>query len=314
MLIGICGTICSGKSSIASYLETQHAFQRVYITRSDRVPSETAALASATPNSRRAHSSNRSDAPSNTKNGRQDLSGSRLEFSNATQLLEFVTKNWNEHWVTTDIWDISIAEILSQRPFFLLVNVDAPILARWERYRSRNCMKRRVGCVLVSSHTRRIISTGYNGTPRGLRNCNEGGCGRCNGGATAGTGLDSCLCLHAEENALLEAGRERIGRGGGGEGATLYCDTCPCLTCCVKIAQVGGIEEVVFDRAYSVDRESERVLREAGVGLRRFEGNLVGGRGSVVDLGALVTEDQQTLEGALNMLALDKTKVGRNGV
>lgn len=55
----------------------------------------------------------------------------------------------------------------------------------------------------------------YNGTPRGLVNCNEGGCTRCNHGAHE----DACLCLHAEENALLEAGRERI------DGATLYCNT-----------------------------------------------------------------------------------------
>jgi len=81
-----------------------------------------------------------------------------------------------------------------------------------------NCMKRRVGCVLVRE--KRVIATGYNGAPRGLKNCNDGGCARCNGGSTGGIGLDTCLCLHAEENALLEAGRERVGVG-----ATLYCDT-----------------------------------------------------------------------------------------
>ncbi|CAG8735230.1 16377_t:CDS:1, partial [Acaulospora morrowiae] len=51
----------------------------------------------------------------------------------------------------------------------------------------------------------------YNGTPRGLENCNESGCSRCNDAAPCGTNLETCLCLHAEENALLEAGRERIG-------------------------------------------------------------------------------------------------------
>lgn len=40
-----------------------------------------------------------------------------------------------------------------------------------------NCMKRRVGCVLVRE--KRVISTGYNGTPRNIRNCNEGGCACC---------------------------------------------------------------------------------------------------------------------------------------
>lgn len=125
-----------------------------------------------------------------------------------------------------------------------------------------NCMKRRVGCVLV--HNSRIISTGYNGTPRNLTNCNEGGCDRCNSARQGGVALSTCLCLHAEENALLEAGRERIR-----EGAVLYCDTCPCLTCSVKIAQV-GVKEVVFSQSYNMDEASRRVLKEAGVGLRQF--------------------------------------------
>jgi dCMP deaminase len=134
-------------------------------------------------------------------------------------------------------------------------------LASLASHRS-NCMKRRVGCVLV--HNCRIISTGYNGTPRGLVNCNEGGCGRCNVASSGGSSLSTCLCLHAEENALLEAGRERIR-----EGAVLYCDTCPCLTCSVKIAQV-GVKEVVYSQTYNMDDASRRVLHEAGVELRQF--------------------------------------------
>jgi dCMP deaminase len=113
--------------------------------------------------------------------------------------------------------------------------------------RRSNCMKRRVGCVLVRE--KRVISTGYNGTPIGLRNCNEGGCGRCNSVGEGGHGLDTCLCIHAEENALLEAGRERVGGG-----ATLYCDTCPCLTCSIKIVQV-GVMDVVYGQGYSMDAE-----------------------------------------------------------
>jgi dCMP deaminase len=125
-----------------------------------------------------------------------------------------------------------------------------------------NCMKRRVGCVLVRE--KRVISTGYNGTPRGLKNCGEGGCPRCNEGQGSGVGLGTCLCIHAEENALLEAGRERIR-----EGAILYCDTCPCLTCSIKIAQV-GISEVVYSQGYSMDTETASVFNEAGVKLRQF--------------------------------------------
>ncbi|KAI0474391.1 cytidine deaminase-like protein [Xylaria cf. heliscus] len=127
-----------------------------------------------------------------------------------------------------------------------------------------NCMKRAVGCVLVDSK-RRVISTGYNGTPRNLTNCMEGGCPRCNSGdATSGVSLATCLCLHAEENALLEAGRERIR-----DGSVLYCNTCPCLTCSIKIVQV-GITEVVYNQGYSMDGETARIFLSAGVKLRQF--------------------------------------------
>ena len=201
-----------------------------------------------------------------------------IVFERVDLLLDFVTKRWREHWVTTDIWDGATLDLLIQRPFFLLVSVDAPVSLRWKRFTNRsdltgyclvswlewltfycrcrerrvnpppleefvlwndqhlydrdigrayltdraqvrlfnssssleelhvalealnladeqrlrpnwdqyfmqlaalaaqrsNCMKRRVGCVLVRE--RRVISTGYNGTPRHLRNCNEGGC------------------------------------------------------------------------------------------------------------------------------------------
>ncbi|KAL1961160.1 hypothetical protein VTO42DRAFT_3105 [Malbranchea cinnamomea] len=125
-----------------------------------------------------------------------------------------------------------------------------------------NCMKRRVGCVLVKD--KRVMSTGYNGTPRNTKNCNQGGCPRCNLGHGGGSALSTCLCIHAEENALLEAGRERIG-----EGCILYCNTCPCLTCSVKIAQL-GISEVVYSHSYNMDKETAAVLNEAGVKLRQF--------------------------------------------
>ncbi|KAI1118562.1 cytidine deaminase-like protein [Nemania sp. NC0429] len=127
-----------------------------------------------------------------------------------------------------------------------------------------NCMKRAVGCVLVDGK-RRVLSTGYNGTPRNLTNCADGGCPRCNAGdAASGVSLATCLCLHAEENALLEAGRERIR-----DGSVLYCNTCPCLTCSIKIVQV-GIREVVYSQGYSMDGETARVFLSAGVKLRQF--------------------------------------------
>ncbi|KAI0019374.1 cytidine deaminase-like protein [Xylariomycetidae sp. FL0641] len=132
--------------------------------------------------------------------------------------------------------------------------------------RRSNCMKRAVGAVLVDG-TRRVLATGYNGTPQKLANCADGGCARCNAGdARAGVALATCLCLHAEENALLMAGRERVAAR---DGALLYCDTCPCLTCAIKIVQA-GIAEVVYSQGYSMDSDTARVLRSAGVRLRQF--------------------------------------------
>ena len=138
-----------------------------------------------------------------------------------------------------------------------------------------NCMKRRVGCVLTRDN--RIIATGYNGTPRGVKNCNQGGCERCNKGEELGQNLSTCLCMHAEENAMLEAGRERVGTN-----SVLYCNTyvstinnktnvlsCPCLTCSIKIVQV-GVKEVVYNESYKMDTASFGVLKEGGVILRQF--------------------------------------------
>ncbi|KAG9190420.1 dCMP deaminase [Alternaria panax] len=148
---------------------------------------------------------------------------------------------------------------------------EARVRPSWDQYfmqladlaaRRSNCMKRRVGCCVVRE--KRVISTGYNGTPRGMTNCNEGGCPRCNNAAQGGVGLSTCLCLHAEENALLEAGRDRIG-----ENAILYCNTCPCLTCSVKITQV-GISEVVYNQGYLVDDQTAKIFAESGVKLRQF--------------------------------------------
>ncbi|KAG2155559.1 cytidine deaminase-like protein, partial [Suillus clintonianus] len=122
-----------------------------------------------------------------------------------------------------------------------------------------NCMKRRVGAILVREN--RIVSTGYNGTPRGVKNCNDGGCGHCN--RTSATNGTECLCLHAEENALLEAGRDRVGAN-----ATMYCNTCPCLKCTIKIIQ-SGVKRVVYNLSYKVDEASARLFQEAGVEIFR---------------------------------------------
>ncbi len=127
-----------------------------------------------------------------------------------------------------------------------------------------NCVKRMVGAIVVTD--RRVISTGYNGTPRGVQNCNEGGCPRCNGGAEAGTRLDECLCSHAEENAITQAAYHGVSV----RGATLYTTFSPCLMC-TKMTINAGIQEVVYGTSLPLEDISSSLLREAGVKVRRGE-------------------------------------------
>ena len=83
-----------------------------------------------------------------------------------------------------------------------------------------NCMKAGIGAIITKDQ--RVVSTGYNGTPAGLPNCCDGGCDRCNGDARQGTELGDDVCLHAEESAIIEAGRQRT------MGATIYTTMFPC--------------------------------------------------------------------------------------
>ena len=86
-----------------------------------------------------------------------------------------------------------------------------------------NCSKRKVAAIIVRD--RRVISTGYNGTPRGTLNCFEGGCPRCNNLADSGTKLDECLCSHGEENAIVQAAYHGVSV----KDSTLYTTFAPCL-------------------------------------------------------------------------------------
>jgi dCMP deaminase len=125
-----------------------------------------------------------------------------------------------------------------------------------------NCIKRKVAAVITRD--RRIISTGYNGTPRGTPNCNEGGCPRCNGFAEGGTRLDECLCSHGEENAITQAAYHGVLVKDG----TLYTTFSPCLMC-TKMIINAGLTEVVYNAEYPLGGVSLNLLREAGVKVRQ---------------------------------------------
>ena len=125
-----------------------------------------------------------------------------------------------------------------------------------------NCMKRKVAAVVVKE--KRIVSTGYNGTPRGVKNCNEGGCPRCNSLASSGTNLGECLCSHAEENSITQAAYHGISL----KDATLYSTFSPCLIC-TKMIINAGIKEVIFNVEYPVAEVAQGLLKEAGVKIRQ---------------------------------------------
>jgi dCMP deaminase len=76
-------------------------------------------------------------SPQHPEEKRKVTTQSVLVFKTTETLLTFVTKRWRERWVTTDIWDITTLDLLLQRPFFLLVSVDAPVSLRWQRFRDR---------------------------------------------------------------------------------------------------------------------------------------------------------------------------------
>jgi len=92
-----------------------------------------------------------------------------------------------------------------------------------------NCMKRAIGCVLAKNS--RIVSIGHNGTPRSMDNCYEMGCRRCNECTPEGQLLETCLCMHAEENAILLIGSKEA------SGSQLYTTTFPCFWCAKVIIQ-----------------------------------------------------------------------------
>ena len=96
-----------------------------------------------------------------------------------------------------------------------------------------NCLGRKVGAVIVKKN--RIISSGYNGTPEAIKNCMNGGCVRCRDNKTysASVGYDVCICVHAEQNALIAAARF----GNSIEGAIVYSTMRPCFDCTKAMLQ-----------------------------------------------------------------------------
>lgn len=110
------------------------------------------------------------------------------------------------------------------------------------------CLRRHYGAVIVKND--QIVSTGYNGSPRGEDNCCDiGYCEREAQGVAKGERYELCVAIHAEDNAIMNGGRERV-KGGtmyivGKECSDgSYANPCPCMMCRRKIVNA-GISRVV---------------------------------------------------------------------
>jgi dCMP deaminase len=123
--------------------------------------------------------------------------------------------------------------------------------------RRSTCLRRQVGAILVRD--KRILTTGYNGAPRGIRHCDEVGCLRTERNVPSGERHELCRALHAEMNAFLQAALFGVST----QGATLYATTFPC-SLCAKMAINAGIERIVTISDYP-DALAKDFLAEAGV-------------------------------------------------
>ncbi|MHC1718230.1 MAG: cytidine/deoxycytidylate deaminase family protein [Acidaminococcaceae bacterium] len=117
------------------------------------------------------------------------------------------------------------------------------------------CMRRSVGAVIVKD--KRLLATGYNGTPRGMAHCEEVGCLRTKLNVPSGKMHELCRGIHAEQNAVIQAAVHGVSVDGG----TLYCTHQPCVVC-TKILINAGIKRIVYANPYP-DELAENMMKEA---------------------------------------------------
>lgn len=124
---------------------------------------------------------------------------------------------------------------------------------------------RNIGAIIVKD--KRVMTTGYNGAPAGIKTCIERGeCMRRKLGIPSGTRAELCYAIHAEQNAIIQAAKLGIAI----DGATLYCTHQPCSVCAKMIVNA-GITRVVYEQGYP-DEFSLEFFKETGVVLEKYAG------------------------------------------
>ncbi len=119
------------------------------------------------------------------------------------------------------------------------------------------CMRRQVGALLVLN--KRILSTGYNGTPSGLSHCREVGCLREELKVPSGERHELCRGLHAEQNAIIQAAIHGVAI----KGSVLYCTHYPCAVC-AKMLVNAGVGNIILEDNYPDDL-AKNIFYEAGI-------------------------------------------------
>ena len=122
---------------------------------------------------------------------------------------------------------------------------------------------RNIGAVIVKD--KRVMTTGYNGAPAGMKTCKERGeCLRRKLNIPSGTRAEVCYAIHAEQNAVIQAAKLGVSI----QGATLYCTHQPCSVC-ARILANAGIVRVVYEQGYPDDFTLE-IFRETRVLLEQY--------------------------------------------
>ncbi|HAF07184.1 MAG: Cytidine/deoxycytidylate deaminase family protein [candidate division TA06 bacterium 32_111] len=125
------------------------------------------------------------------------------------------------------------------------------------------CLRRKVGAIIVKD--RHILSTGYNGPPKGVKHCDElGGCLREKLNIPSGERMELSRAVHAEQNAIIQAAKLGINI----EGADMYVTNQPCFICAKMIINA-GVKRVIINEGYP-DKYAEEILKEANVKLIVF--------------------------------------------
>lgn len=152
--------------------------------------------------------------------------------TNTAQKSDYVRPSWDEYF-------IKIAALVAERS---------------------TCLRHHVGAIIVKD--RRILTTGYNGVPAGLPDCLELGCLRNQLGIPSGERHEICRAIHAEQNAIIQAGKH----GEDIDGGTMYCTHSPCIVCAKMIVNA-GIKRLVTYTDYPDVGGVRELLKDAGVEL-----------------------------------------------